>query len=389
MTVSSSDSRSQARWEAFIDALVADRELLTERIRKSIRAGLPAYRTVSDRELDWGFRTDLDRTLRTAQAGHEGVTDEQLAALAPVGEARAHQGIPIADVLLAWRLGVQLVIDRATEIGPGLDISDAEMLRFVRALIASSDRAMAIIASAHRTADLELATREHERRAAVVREALLGKIAPVVVRAHAEACGIDVSREYVAIRADDVPGERPQRERQLGFHGTVRPRVGLAAMIDDDLAGFLLKPPAGEIPFAVAVGPARPVERLTESFELASRTLATMRAFDMVGVCDFDALGALPAIVADRTVGDALVRRYLEPLAASQAEIAASLRALFESDMHVDRAAEQLFVHPNTLRYRIGRFEEITGANLRKPRSALEVWWALQRDAIRTRPTSS
>jgi len=389
VTVSDSDSRSQARWEAFIDALVADRELLTERIGNSIRAGLPVYRTVSDREFDWGFRIDLDITLRAARAGHEGVTDEQLAALAPVGEARAHQGIPIADVLLAWRLGVQVAIDRATEIGPGLDISDAEMLRFVRALIASSDRAMAIIASAHRTADLELATREHERRAAVVREALLGKIAPVVVRAHAEACGIDVSREYVAIRADDVPGERPQRERKLGFHGTVRPRVGLAAMIDDDLAGFLLKPPAGEIPFAVAVGPARPVERLTESFELASRTLATMRAFDMVGVCDFDALGALPAIVADRTVGDALVRRYLEPLAASQAEIAASLRALFESDMHVDRAAEQLFVHPNTLRYRIGRFEEITGANLRNPRSAVEVWWALQRDAIRARPTSS
>jgi DNA-binding PucR family transcriptional regulator len=87
----------------------------------------------------------------------------------------------------------------------------------------------------------------------------------------------------------------------------------------------------------------------------------------------------LPAIVADRAVGDALVRRYLEPLAGSQAEIAASLRALFECDMHIERAAEQLFVHPNTLRYRVGRFEEITGANLRSTQTALEVWWALQR----------
>jgi hypothetical protein len=78
-----------------------------------------------------------------------------------------------------------VVIDRATELGPQLNISEAEMLRFVRALIGASDRAMAIIASAHRTADLELATRERERRAAVVREALLGTIAPVVVRARA------------------------------------------------------------------------------------------------------------------------------------------------------------------------------------------------------------
>jgi hypothetical protein len=387
--VSDSDSGSQARWEAFIDALVADREPLTERIRANIRAGLPAYRTVSDRELDWGFRIDLDGTLRAARAGHEGVTDEQLAALAPVGEARAQQGIPIADVLLAWRIGVQTVIDRATEMRPPLNVSEAEMLRFVRALITASDRAMAIIASAHRTADLELATREYDRRAAVVREVLLGTIAPVVARAHAESCGIDASREYVAVRAVDLPEERTQRERQLGFQGTFTPRLGLAATIDGDLAGFLLRPPASEIPFAVAVGPPRPIERLTESFELASRTLATMRAFDMVGVCDLEALGVLPALVADRAVGDALVRRYLEPLAGSQAEIAASLRVLFESDMHVERAAEQLFVHPNTLRYRIGRFEEITGTNLRNPKSAFEVWWALQRDAIRTRPTSS
>lgn len=389
MTASDSDSGSQARWEAFIDALVADRELLTERIRANIRAGLPAYRTVSDRELDWGFRIDLDGTLRAARAGHEGVTDEQLAALAPVGEARAQEGIPIADVLLAWRIGVQVVIERATEIRPPLDISEAEMLRFVRALIAASDRAMAIIASAHRSADLELATREHERRAAVVREVLLGTIAPVVARAHAQSCGIDVNRDYVAVRAADVPEERSQRERRLGFQSTLRPRVGLAAMIDGDLAGFLLRPPANAIPFAVAVGPPRPIERLTESFELASRTLATLRAFDMVGVHDLDALGVLPAIVADRAVGDALVRRSLEPLAGSQAEIAASLRVLFESDMHVERAAERLFVHPNTLRYRIGRFEEITGTSLRNPRSALEVWWALQRAAIRDRPTSS
>jgi hypothetical protein len=384
VTVSDSDSGSQARWKAFVDALVADRELLIERIRKSIRASLPSYRRVSDGELDWGFRIDLDGTLTTARAGHEAVTDEKLAALAPVGAARARQGVPIADVLMAWRFGVQVVIDRAEEIGPPLNISDAEMLRFVRALIAASDRAMAIIASAHRTADLELATREHERRAAVVREALLGAIAPVVVRAHAESCGIDVSREYVAIRADDVPEERTQRERQLGYQGTLTPRLGLSAMIDGDLAGFLLRPPVGDIPFAVAVGPPRPVERLQESFALASRTLETMRAFDLVGVHNLDALGVLPAIVADRAVGDGLVRRYLEPLAASRAEIAASLRALFESDMHVERAAEQLFVHPNTLRYRMGRFEEITGANLRSPKCALEVWWALQRDTIRT-----
>jgi hypothetical protein len=382
------DSGSQARWEAFLDALIADRELLTKRVRESIRAQLPAYRLVGDRELDWGFRIDLDGTLISARAGHEAVTDEHLAGLIPVGETRARQGIPIQEVLLPWRIGVQVVIDRATEIGPQLEISPDEMLRFVRALIAASDRAMAIIASAHRGAELELAAREHERRAAVVHEALLGKLSPVVVRAHAESCGIDPACDYVAIRAEGSPEERAQRERRLGFQSAVTPRQGLGAIIDDDLAGFLLRPPSGQIPFAVGVGPPRPVERLQESFELASRALNTMRAFGLVGAMELDALGLLPAIVSDRAVGDALVRRYLEPLASSQAEIAASLRVLFECDMHIEQAAEQLFVHPNTLRYRVGRFEEITGANLRNAKSALEVWWALQRDALRQRQTA-
>jgi hypothetical protein len=382
------DSGSQARWEAFLDALIADRELLTKRVRESIRAQLPAYRLVGDRELDWGFRIDLDGTLISARAGHEAVTDEHLAGLIPVGETRARQGIPIQEVLLAWRIGVQVVIDRATEIGQQLEISPDEMLRFVRALIAASDRAMAIIASAHRGAELELAAREHERRAAVVHEALLGKLSPVVVRAHAESCGIDPACDYVAIRAEGSPEERAQRERRLGFQSAVTPRQGLGAIIDDDLAGFLLRPPSGQIPFAVGVGPPRPVERLQESFELASRALNTMRAFGLVGAMELDALGLLPAIVSDRAVGDALVRRYLEPLASSQAEIAASLRVLFECDMHIEQAAEQLFVHPNTLRYRVGRFEEITGANLRNAKSALEVWWALQRDALRQRQTA-
>src|ERR1700759_5126909 len=119
---------------------MADRELLTERIREHIRTRLPGYRLVSDRELDWGFRIDLDSTLISARAGHEAVTDEQFAGLTPVGEARARRGNPLQDVVLAGRIGVQVVLDRATEIGPELKISPEEMLRFVRALIAASDR---------------------------------------------------------------------------------------------------------------------------------------------------------------------------------------------------------------------------------------------------------
>ena len=33
----------------------------------------------------------------------------------------------------------------------------------------------------------------------------------------------------------------------------------------------------------------------------------------------------------------------------------------------------------NTLRHRLRRFEEATGATLRDPRDLVELWWALER----------
>jgi len=35
------------------------------------------------------------------------------------------------------------------------------------------------------------------------------------------------------------------------------------------------------------------------------------------------------------------------------------------------------------MRYRLGRFEELTGASLRDPVAAFEVWWALERASLR------
>lgn len=57
-----------------------------------------------------------------------------------------------------------------------------------------------------------------------------------------------------------------------------------------------------------------PLDRLAESFRLATRALNTMHAFGLAGTRDLAALGLRPAVAND-DVGAALRRRYLEPLA--------------------------------------------------------------------------
>ena len=110
-------------------------------------------------------------------------------------------------------------------------------------------------------------------------------------------------------------------------------------------------------------------------FAAATRALRTAQAFGRNGVQRFGDLGLLPAVVADQAVGRGLVARYLDPVSA---DVAASVRAWLDAGMHVDRAAEALFVHANTLRYRLSRFEEATGCSLRDTTTQFEVWWALQ-----------
>ena len=79
-------------------------------------------------------------------------------------------------------------------------------------------------------------------------------------------------------------------------------------------------------------------------------------------------------------VGDSLRKRYLEPLAegGSARELMTTLRAYLACGMHVERTATRLFVHQNTVRYRLARFEELNGASLHEAEVLFEVWWALQ-----------
>jgi PucR family transcriptional regulator, purine catabolism regulatory protein len=67
--------------------------------------------------------------------------------------------------------------------------------------------------------------------------------------------------------------------------------------------------------------------------------------------------------------------------AAHAADLVSSVRVWLEQDRNTGRAAQALHVHPNTLRYRLQRFEEISGHSLSSTSSLAEVWLALRATA--------
>jgi plasmid maintenance system antidote protein VapI len=380
---SGSDSAFQVMWDRFVEASLADRDALVAQIAAEIKAALPSYRDVPEDLLGVGFAYEFEKVLRAARTHRELVSDEPLSGLAEIGEARALQRVPAEEMLLAWRIGVQVVLAHSRIVAARIGIPAEQVLEYVESLLRWSDRAMVIMAAAHRRAELDVVRHDLEERARTVRAALRGTDDVAGLRARIERGGLDATREYVTVCcrvADDVAPT--SLERALGFQDTVRPRQGLSTVMDGELVGILRAPPSAAVEIPVGVGPPRPLERLRESFALARRAARTAGALGLVGIRAFDDLGVLPAVVDDPDVGDALRRRYLDPLTASATEIAESLRMYFHKDMSVERAAEALHVHPNTLRYRMSRFEELTGAKLRDPATALEVWWALQRDRV-------
>jgi hypothetical protein len=383
-------ARSSGTGADLLDALTRQHDAIVRDIRRRLDAELPSYEALPEPVLDRHVRLSLSRTLESARAGHPAMTERDLTDLAEVGAVQAQAGVPVDDMLRVWRMGIELVVERARAFAAERHIPDDQVLEFVAVLLAWSDVAMVASAAAHRAAEIEMARSDHERRAAFVRGVLLGAMAPATVRIDAEAYGLDARAQYVPVRAHATsPAEQLELERALGLTAPGSRRRGIGTLLEGDVCGFVRARPRTKRR-AVGVGPPAQLDGLADSFRLATRALTTATAFGLTGVVDLATLGVRAAVVADRDVTEQLTRRYLEPLATASSgeDIVATLRAFLDCGLRIDGAAEHLFVHPNTVRYRLGRFEELTGVSLRDTTVICELSWALDAALAAPRPES-
>jgi DNA-binding PucR family transcriptional regulator len=174
-------------------------------------------------------------------------------------------------------------------------------------------------------------------------------------------------------------------EYQLGVADAAGPRRGLAALLDGDLAGFVLSPVPRRVAVAVGIGPPAPLAELENSFRLATRALESATAAALTGPISIDQLGLLPAVIADRDVGNEIVRRMIRPVldqGKPGITLIDTVARYLENDLRLELTAAQMFLHVNTVRYRLRRFEELTGTSLRHVDDLVQVWWALRRRAV-------
>jgi DNA-binding PucR family transcriptional regulator len=125
-------------------------------------------------------------------------------------------------------------------------------------------------------------------------------------------------------------------------------------------------------------GPARPWLAVGTSYERAVRALALRR-----GDTTYDTEEHLADLVltADREAVADLRTRVLAPLAdlrpATQQKLAETLRAWLLHQGRRDDVAAALFVHPQTVRYRMGQLRELYGDRLDQPDTIRDLTLAL------------
>lgn len=379
-------------------ALEAVLPRMAERSVAAIIAEVPAYtdpfRGRMGQNIENAVQTSIGVFLRLATRGGADPAAQLSGALGgayELGRGEARSGRSIDALLAAYRVGAREAWRELSATAVDAGLAAATVARFAEMVFAYIDELSAASVSGH-SDELATAGRVRQRYRDLLARQLLAGEEPDTVRATAETAGWTPPQTLTAVlvpaaemaraatvlsaealyAAEDLPGPDP---------GEAWAAV-LVPDADDGRRQPLLAAVSG---FRAVVGPARPWPAVRESY------LRALRARHLGGetgrspaVVDTDdhlvelVLGADPDARAD------LRRRALAPLSdlgpATAERLGETLRSWLLHQGRRDAVAAELFVHPQTVRYRMNQIRAAYGERLNDPRTILELTVALGSD---------
>jgi hypothetical protein len=357
---------------------------LTDEVIVELQRAIPAYRDVPAAELVEGVAGDMERAI-DAVAGARAATAEELEACEAVGEARAHQGVPVEALIQAFQVAAERTLAMALAEGERAGASANDLLTFSRIAWSWANEAMTRAARAHRRTELDLVRRDVHQRDELLRSLVFGTASPSLARMRMPVYGMNPSAPQLVVRARPLTDAGHPADATAEAIRRARPKGLLVGMVDGDVVIVSAEPFA--LPAEVCAGrsgPA-PVGELPSRFADASRALDAAWSYGLPGIHELQDVALLASVVLDRRVGELLAARLVEPLGnvEEQERICATLEALFAHDLKVLDAAAALHVHENTVRKRLRLLEERTGANLKRVEDLVALWWVLRHRELR------
>lgn len=299
------------------------------------------------------------------------------------GEARGGRSI---DVLLsAYRVGARVAWRELSETAVAAGLAGRTIAQFAELVFAFIDELSASSVSGHAD-ELATAGRVRQRYLDLLTAQLLAGESPEVLCASAELANWAIPQTLTAVL---LPGAQTRGVASLVSAEVLQaaeelpgldPSESWAVILVPDMDGArrpqLLSMLEGR---TAVVGPARPWVLARSSYRRAvgGRHLAA----DPDAVLDTDERLVEIVLGADPEAADDLRRRALAPLQALRPAAAdrltETLRSWLLHQGHRAAVAADLFVHAQTVRYRINQLRELYGERLDDPQTILELTVAL------------
>jgi hypothetical protein len=375
---------------------------LTEDACGAILARIPFYRdgqVVQVPELRRSVGQNL-RFLVTALRDPHAPLD--LRAPKETGRRRAQQSAPLPEVLQAYRVCFATLWDAlVAQARRKRHPAAADALLSATSLIwqLTDDHAIAVT-EAYRAATAELLLARQQRRSALVEALLTGHPGPEGGPWEAASLlGFPPDGQLVVVAAETrglAEESLPGIEKQLvgrgvvsGWRLTPALQLGLIALpaSDNSVLSILRKAATAR------TGVSPPYHSLSETpraLQLA-RTALVMVPIGRIEVQVFDSSPLAGMMAMDPREGRRIAQQVLGPVLAlavdDRAVLLDTLNAHLDHGGSAEQAGDVLHCHPNTVRYRLRRLQELTGRSLSDPRQASEL--AAAAYAVRLLPVTT
>ncbi|MFJ8111253.1 PucR family transcriptional regulator [Streptomyces sp. NPDC096132] len=370
---------------------------LGERMAQRIRSDVEAYQDES--------LIPFDSLRRSCTANADLVLSHFHSAGAPepspareTGRIRAEQGMPLADTLHAYRIGFELLWSEIIEESrTHPEVSDAQLVSQSAEIWALFGRYAEAVAAAHRETAAELTLQRESRRSALVEALFTGVISDRTTLWEA-ACELGLPEQgpfAVVAAAAGAPGEEPLAGIEAALRQAQLPSAW--RLLPDQQIGVVALPgPAAEQTCLRTLRRAHARVGVSPGFDSLRDAPQALRFARLAlaglpgagpGVARFDDNPLAMLVAAAPAEAAHLTEVVLAPLlvlpAVERARLLTTLEHWFAAAGSAADTARTLFVHPNTVRYRLRRVEELTGRSLSDPRTAADLGAALL--SVRTR----
>jgi hypothetical protein len=376
---------------------------VVDRGTSAIREGLPSYARLGEEfmeEVRESVRENVEILAGVLVQGRE-IAGAELRAIERVGARRAEAGIPLEDVLQAYRTVTRTSWEVLAEecrrypedaLEPAIELAET-VLRY-------TDRISTSVADAYARAQRSIVREQEGARREFLADLLYGTdAAPENILRRAHTFGYDLSLGYIALvgmgPADDTRKEATVAAAATAVAATSAEPIVLQraehtiALVPTDASIDLSTMPEkmvteleGEWRFGVG-GPEPGLEGIRRAYLEAREALEIGVALELGGrVSRFDDLLLYHFLRSEPALVQRFVLQTLGPLLAyddrRKGELVKTLEAYFEADGSVKAAGEALFAHPHTVTYRLKQIEGLTGWSLRDPEDKLRLHLALR-----------